>query len=50
MTNDELNEILEKHEKWLHDEEGGERADFSNTDLRNVDLSKRNLWMAICLL
>lgn len=47
-----LKEILEKHEKWLKDEEGGERAnlhcnDLSNADLREVDLSNANLTYAI---
>ena len=48
ITEQELKEILEKHEKWLRDEEGGERADLSNVDLsyvnlEGVDLSNANL-------
>ena len=33
-----LNEILEKHLKWLNNENGGERADLSGADLRGADL------------
>ena len=40
---EELNEILEKHEIWLRGEEGGERADLSDADLRGFDLSDTNL-------
>lgn len=39
ITQDQLNEILEKHKKWLNDEEGGERADLSFADLSDADLS-----------
>ena len=38
ISNKELNEILEKHEKWLNDEEGGERADLRGADLSYVNL------------
>lgn len=38
MTRTELSEILEKHRKWLVDEDGGERADLSYADLRGADL------------
>ena len=38
-----LEEILDKHEKWVNGEEGGEKADLSDTDLRHVDLRGRNL-------
>ena len=38
-----LNEILEKHLKWLNDENGGERADLSKADLSGADLSKADL-------
>ena len=43
MTQSELNEILEKHEKWLSKEEGGEKADLSGADLRHADLSGADL-------
>ena len=38
-----LEEILEKHEKWLEHKEDGEKADLSGVDLRYVDLRGRNL-------
>ena len=40
---EELNEILEKHKIWLRGEEGGERADLWDTDLRGFDLIDINL-------
>ena len=43
ISQKELKEILNKHKMWLRDEEGGERADLSNTDLRGFDLSNINL-------
>ena len=39
----ELKKILELHEKWLNSEQGGIRADLSNTDLRDADLRGTNL-------
>ena len=47
-TMTELKAILEDHVKYLRGEEGGARADLSNTDLhradlRNTDLSGANL-------
>ena len=38
-----LNEILEKHLKWLNDENGGERADLSEADLSEADLRGSDL-------
>ena len=38
MTQEELNMILDKHRKWLNDEEGGERANLCGADLREADL------------
>ena len=43
MTSEEIKEILEKHRKWLTDEEGGERADLSGANLRGTDLSGADL-------
>ena len=38
-----LNEILEKHTKWLNDENGGERANLSGANLSGADLRGANL-------
>lgn len=51
MVEQKLQEILEKHRKWLNHEEGGEHADLSNAnlfkaDLRDADLRGAYLWSA----
>lgn len=38
MTNEELKMIIEKHEKWLKSQEGGERANLRGADLYGADL------------
>ena len=53
MDNEKLKEILERHRKWLNDEDGGERADLRGAnlyganlcgaDLRGADLRGANL-------
>lgn len=43
MKQEDLNIILEKHKKWLNNEEGGERANLINADLRGVNLRHVNL-------
>ena len=43
ITDEELQDILAKHKKWLNGEEGGEQADLRGTDLRYVDLKGANL-------
>lgn len=43
MTQEELNIVLEKHKKWLKNEEGGRRADLSSANLRSADLSRADL-------
>jgi len=40
---EELKEILELHNKWLNNEDGGVRADLSYANLRSADLSYANL-------
>ncbi|EIZ2062110.1 pentapeptide repeat-containing protein [Listeria monocytogenes] len=42
MKQEELDIILENHGKWLLNE-GGERADLSNADLKNTNLRFANL-------
>lgn len=46
MTQHKLDIILEKHEKWLNREDGGERADFHCADLHDTYLSNANLHQA----
>lgn len=41
-----LEKILKKHELWLNGEEGGERANLINADLRGADLRGADLWNA----
>lgn len=43
MTQEELNMILDKHRKWLNDEEGGERANLYRANLREANLHGANL-------
>ena len=43
MTKEQLNEILEKHKKWLNDEPGGERANLRGADLFEANLFGANL-------
>ena len=43
MNSKELNEILEKHFKWLINEPGGEQANLYGTDLRGANLRRANL-------
>lgn len=42
FTIDELKAIITKHQAWLNDEDGGERADLSSADLSSADLSNAN--------
>lgn len=43
MTQAELNEILEKHKKWLNGEPSGKRADLRDCDLSGSDLRGSDL-------
>ena len=43
MNTMKIKEILEKHKKWLADEEGGERANLSGANLYGADLSGADL-------
>lgn len=43
MMQEELNMILDKHEKWLNKEEGGEKANLGGANLRGAYLSGANL-------
>lgn len=46
MTKKELNEIIEKHGKWIYGEEGGVLADLSGADLSGADLRGADLSVA----
>ena len=46
ISESEFKEILKKHEMWLNDEDGGERADLSSADLSSANLSSANLFSA----
>ena len=43
MIKEQLDEILEKHKKWLNDEPGGERANLFGADLFRANLFGANL-------
>lgn len=43
MTKNELTEILQLHEMWLNEEEGGAQAKFEDLDLRGLDFRGANL-------
>ena len=43
FSKEELSEILRKHKLWLYREDGGERANLSEADLRRADLSGADL-------
>jgi len=43
ISEQELKDILDKHGKWLRNEEGGQRANLSSADLSSVDLSYADL-------
>ena len=43
MDRARLNEIIEKHKKWLNNEDGGECADLSYSDLRYSNLSHSDM-------
>ena len=43
MTRNELTAILDKHRKWLNDEDGGERANLRDADLCDADLRSADM-------
>ena len=43
ISAEELKEILDKHKKWLNEEDGGERADLRYADLSNANLYNADL-------
>lgn len=43
MKQEELQEILDAHKKWINGKDGGARADLSGANLRGADLSGADL-------
>lgn len=43
ISEQELKDILDKHGKWLRNEENGERANLRSADLRSTNLSSADL-------
>ena len=43
ITQEELKEILRKHELWVVNDPNGEKADLSYADLRDANLFRANL-------
>ena len=43
MNSEEIKKVLELHKKWLNNEQGGERANLSEADLRGANLSEADL-------
>ena len=46
ISEDDLREILEKHEKWLNDEDGGEKADMQQSDMQRANMQRANMQRA----
>ena len=46
ISKEELGLILEKHKKWLNNEDGGERADLNGANLRKANLREADLRVA----
>lgn len=47
INQEELNHLLDEHEKWLNDRSKGKCFEISNANLQNLDLSARNLTNAV---
>ena len=43
MTSEEIKKVLDSHQKWINEEDGGERANLRGADLRGADLRRANL-------
>ena len=43
MTSEEIKKVLDSHQKWINEEDGGERAALRGAALRGTDLRKANL-------
>ena len=38
MTSEEIKKVLDSHQKWINEEDGGERADLRGVNLREANL------------
>ena len=47
LSEEELIQIVEKHEKWLQGEKDGERAEFSQVSIHDIRIEGENLEGAI---
>ena len=47
MTGKEIKKVLDSHQKWINEEDGGERAYLHLADLRGADLSGADLRGAV---
>ena len=43
MTSEEIKKVLDSHQKWINNEQGGERADLRGAKLHWADLSEADL-------
>ena len=46
MTSEEIKKVLDSHQKWINEEDGGERANLRGTDLRGANLRGADLYWA----
>ena len=49
MEKEELKKILERHQQWLNNEDGGMCANLSGADLSNTNLRGANLSCAFLI-
>ena len=43
MTREEIKKVLDSHQKWINEEDGGERANLHEADLRDANLREADL-------
>ena len=43
MTSEEIKKVLDSHQKWINEEDGGERANLREADLREANLREADL-------
>ena len=54
MSSEEIKKVLDSHQKWINEEDGGERANLRGADLREADLRGADLrgadlsWANLC--